>query len=71
VLQADPWTSSHGTGHAVLDDLKPGWLSFSGPPQTEALHEASATSARSFSRCRSSIRSLPGLRRLVDSAQQH
>jgi hypothetical protein len=31
---------SHETGHAVLDGLKPGWLSLSGPPQTGALHEA-------------------------------
>lgn len=27
-------------GHAILDALKPGWLSFSAPPQTGGLHES-------------------------------
>jgi hypothetical protein len=31
---------AHETGHAVLDGLKPGWLSGSGPPQTGGLHES-------------------------------
>ena len=31
---------AHETGHAVLDSLKPGWLSWSAPAQTGALHEA-------------------------------
>ena len=31
---------SHECGHAVLDGLKPSWLSFGNPPQTGALHEA-------------------------------
>ncbi|HXZ76007.1 MAG TPA: hypothetical protein VEH31_34765 [Streptosporangiaceae bacterium] len=31
---------AHETGHAVLDGLKPGWLSSAGPPQTGGLHES-------------------------------
>ncbi|MGW8280996.1 hypothetical protein ACWGK7_16055 [Sphingomonas aurantiaca] len=31
---------AHECGHAVLDSLKPGWLSASANPQTGALHEA-------------------------------
>jgi hypothetical protein len=31
---------AHETGHAILDGLKPGWLSFDNPPQTGALHES-------------------------------
>ena len=31
---------AHETGHAVLDGLKPGWLSGGNPPQTGGLHEA-------------------------------
>ncbi|WP_141580824.1 hypothetical protein [Actinomadura sp. WMMA1423] len=31
---------AHETGHAVLDGLKPGWLSADNPPQTGGLHEA-------------------------------
>jgi hypothetical protein len=31
---------SHETGHAILDGLKPGWLSFNNPPQTGGLHES-------------------------------
>jgi hypothetical protein len=31
---------AHETGHAVLDGLKPGWLSAGNPPQTGGLHEA-------------------------------
>jgi hypothetical protein len=31
---------SHETGHAVLDALKPGWLTFGNPPQTGGLHES-------------------------------
>jgi len=31
---------SHECGHAVLDGLKPGWLSVAHPPQTGGLHEA-------------------------------
>jgi len=33
---------AHETGHALLDGLKPGWLSIHNPPQTSALHEAFA-----------------------------
>ncbi|MEO3826813.1 hypothetical protein [Actinomadura sp. B10D3] len=31
---------AHETGHAILDGLKPGWLSADNPPQTGGLHEA-------------------------------
>jgi hypothetical protein len=31
---------AHETGHAILDSLKPSWLSWSAPPQTGGLHEA-------------------------------
>ncbi|TDB77489.1 hypothetical protein E1264_37455 [Actinomadura sp. KC216] len=31
---------AHETGHALLDGLKPGWLSAAGPPQTGGLHES-------------------------------
>ncbi|GGT92357.1 MULTISPECIES: hypothetical protein [Actinomadura] len=31
---------AHETGHAILDGLKPGWLSADAPPQTGGLHEA-------------------------------
>jgi hypothetical protein len=31
---------AHETGHAVLDGLKPGWLSGTGPAQTGGLHES-------------------------------
>ncbi|MEU6721363.1 hypothetical protein ABZ897_58815 [Nonomuraea sp. NPDC046802] len=31
---------SHETGHAILDGLKPGWLSADNPPQTGGLHES-------------------------------
>ena len=31
---------AHETGHAILDGLKPGWLSASSPPQTGGLHES-------------------------------
>ena len=31
---------AHETGHAVLDGLKPGWLSGGNPPQTGGLHES-------------------------------
>ncbi|OKH54609.1 hypothetical protein NIES2101_07325 [Calothrix sp. HK-06] len=31
---------AHEAGHAVLDSLKPQWLSFSSPAQTGALHES-------------------------------
>ncbi|TDD31532.1 hypothetical protein E1287_25965 [Actinomadura sp. KC06] len=31
---------AHETGHALLDGLKPGWLSADGPPQTGGLHES-------------------------------
>ena len=31
---------AHETGHAVLDGLKPGWLSAGNPPQTGGLHES-------------------------------
>ena len=31
---------SHETGHAILDGLKPAWLSWNNPPQTAALHES-------------------------------
>lgn len=31
---------SHEVGHAVLDALQPGWLSFSAPPQTGGIHES-------------------------------
>ncbi|TYK43212.1 hypothetical protein [Actinomadura decatromicini] len=31
---------SHETGHAILDGLKPGWLSAGNPPQTGGLHES-------------------------------
>ena len=31
---------AHETGHAVLDGLQPGWLSFGNPPQTGGLHES-------------------------------
>lgn len=31
---------SHETGHAILDGLKPHWLSASAPPQTGGLHES-------------------------------
>jgi hypothetical protein len=31
---------SHEAGHAVLDGLKPGWLSIGNPPQTGGLHES-------------------------------
>ena len=31
---------AHETGHAILDGLKPGWLSAEAPPQTGGLHEA-------------------------------
>jgi hypothetical protein len=31
---------SHETGHAVLDGLKPSWLSAGNPPQTGGLHES-------------------------------
>lgn len=31
---------AHETGHAVLDSLKPGWLSWDAPAETGALHEA-------------------------------
>ncbi|WP_396446653.1 hypothetical protein [Actinomadura sp.] len=31
---------AHETGHAILDGLKPGWLSAGNPPQTGGLHEA-------------------------------
>lgn len=31
---------AHETGHAVLDALKPNWISFSAPAQTGGLHEA-------------------------------
>lgn len=31
---------AHEAGHAVLDGLKPGWLSGGNPPQTGGLHEA-------------------------------
>jgi hypothetical protein len=32
--------TSHETGHAILDGMKPGWLGIGNPPQTGALHEA-------------------------------
>jgi hypothetical protein len=31
---------AHECGHAILDGLKPGWLSIGNPPQTGGLHEA-------------------------------
>jgi hypothetical protein len=31
---------AHETGHAILDGLKPGWLSIGNPPQTGGLHES-------------------------------
>jgi hypothetical protein len=31
---------AHETGHAILDALKPNWISFSAPAQTGGLHEA-------------------------------
>ncbi|TMQ89204.1 hypothetical protein ETD83_39050 [Actinomadura soli] len=31
---------AHEMGHALLDGLKPGWLSAAGPPQTGGLHES-------------------------------
>ncbi|TDB91972.1 hypothetical protein [Actinomadura sp. 7K534] len=31
---------AHETGHALLDGLKPGWLSAGNPPQTGGLHES-------------------------------
>ncbi|XRQ05954.1 hypothetical protein ACN3XK_56920 [Actinomadura welshii] len=31
---------AHETGHALLDGLKPGWLSVGNPPQTGGLHES-------------------------------
>ncbi|GAA2450899.1 hypothetical protein GCM10010191_81180 [Actinomadura vinacea] len=31
---------AHEMGHAILDGLKPGWLSAGNPPQTGGLHEA-------------------------------
>ncbi|WP_214320209.1 hypothetical protein [Nonomuraea sediminis] len=31
---------AHETGHAILDGLKPGWLSAGNPPQTGGLHES-------------------------------
>ncbi|WP_433464611.1 hypothetical protein [Spirillospora sp. CA-128828] len=31
---------AHETGHAILDGLKPGWLSANNPPQTGGLHES-------------------------------
>lgn len=31
---------AHETGHAVLDGMKPGWLSGGNPPQTGGLHES-------------------------------
>jgi hypothetical protein len=31
---------AHEAGHAILDGLKPGWLSIGNPPQTGGLHEA-------------------------------
>ncbi|MFC6884370.1 MULTISPECIES: hypothetical protein [Actinomadura] len=31
---------AHEMGHAILDGLKPGWLSADNPPQTGGLHEA-------------------------------
>jgi hypothetical protein len=31
---------AHETGHAILDGLKPGWLSIGAPPQTGGLHES-------------------------------
>jgi hypothetical protein len=31
---------SHETGHAILDGLKPAWISAAGPPQTGGLHES-------------------------------
>jgi hypothetical protein len=31
---------SHETGHAILDGLKPAWLSAGNPPQTGGLHES-------------------------------
>lgn len=31
---------AHETGHAILDGLKPGWLSGGNPPQTGGLHES-------------------------------
>jgi hypothetical protein len=31
---------SHEVGHAILDALQPGWLSFFSPPQTGGLHES-------------------------------
>lgn len=31
---------AHETGHAILDSLKPNWLSWSAPPQTGGLHES-------------------------------
>lgn len=31
---------AHETGHAILDGLKPGWLTLGNPPQTGGLHES-------------------------------
>lgn len=31
---------AHEAGHAILDGLKPGWLSIGNPPQTGGLHES-------------------------------
>jgi hypothetical protein len=31
---------AHETGHAILDGLKPGWISAANPPQTGGLHES-------------------------------
>ncbi|MGH3104000.1 MAG: hypothetical protein ACRDN6_07895 [Gaiellaceae bacterium] len=31
---------AHETGHAILDGLKPGWLTAGNPPQTGGLHES-------------------------------
>lgn len=31
---------AHETGHAILDGLKPGWISIGNPPQSGALHES-------------------------------